>query len=170
MTLSEAVELIKNKHLEKDTAQIWADLGCGNGLFSRALLSLLPESSQMYAVDQQVYPFEESNIHFIQADFVKQTPALPPLNGVLMANSLHFVADKLAFLEKIKLQLLPAGAFLLIEYDMRRGNPWVPYPLNFNAALDLFAQAGFQSMGKVNEKPSLYNRANIYSALFIKLD
>lgn len=170
MKLVEAVSLIQSNHLDIKGAQIWADLGCGNGLFSQALLSLLPEHSQIYAVDQQFYHFEDPNIHFIQADFIKKTPQLPPLNGILMANSLHFVADKLAFLEKIKLQLSPKGAFLLIEYDVQRGNQWVPYPLSYTAALDLFKEAGFQSLGKLNEMPSLYNRANIYSALFIKLD
>lgn len=170
MKLAEAVSLIKNKQLETNEAQIWADLGSGEGLFSRALLSLLPKQSQIYAVDQQLYHFEDPNIHFIQADFIKKTPQLPPLNGILMANSLHFVPDKLAFLEKIKLQLLPKGAFLLIEYDMQRSNQWVPYPLNFAAAVDLFDEAGFQIIGKLNERPSLYNRANIYSALFLKLE
>lgn len=167
MKLAEAVALIKNKQLETNEAQIWADLGSGDGLFSRALLSLLPEQSQIYAVDQQFYHFEKP-IHFIQANFTDELPSIPPLNGVLMANSLHFVADKLAFLEKIKVQLLPGGAFLLVEYDTQQGNPWVPYPLNYAAALDLFDEVGFQSMGKLNERPSLYNRANIYAALFSK--
>lgn len=169
MRLAEAVSLIKNKQLETNEAQIWADLGSGEGLFSRALLSLLPEQSQIYAVDQQFYHFEKP-IHFIQANFIQERPNIPLLNGILMANSLHFVADKGAFLEKIKAQLLPGGAFLLVEYDTQRGNPWVPYPLNFAAAVDLFDEAGFQSIGKLNERPSLYNRANIYSALFLKLE
>lgn len=167
MTLDEASHLIAGSHFAGATQQTWADLGCGSGLFSRALLGLLPRGSTVYALDQQVYSITDPGIHFIQADFVHQNLDLPSLDGILMANSLHFVADKMALLQRLKGNLMPQAAFLLIEYDTQRGNPWVPYPLSFAAAQHLFNQAGFQSLGKTGEKPSLYGRAKIYAALFI---
>lgn len=166
MTLSEASTLINNEHLKSQTPQIWADLGCGDGLFSRALLSLLPAQSSIYAIDQHPFSFTEPNIHFLKLDFVHQPLELPQLDGILMANSLHFVPNKLLLLEKIKTQLRPNGIFVLVEYDTEVANPWVLYPLSFAAATKLFAQSGFAALGKSNERQSLYQRAKIYAALF----
>lgn len=149
--------------------QHWADLGCGTGLFTRALFQLLPARSEVYALDRDQFRFAEAGIHFIQQDFVRNPPVFPvQLHGVLMANSLHFVADKMDFLTRLKEQLLPAAAFLLVEYDSNQANPWVPYPLPKQAAVELFTSLGFDFQGHLHEQASLYNRANIYSASFLK--
>lgn len=36
MTLEEAVTLIKNNNINSGTKSVWADLGCGSGLFTYA--------------------------------------------------------------------------------------------------------------------------------------
>ncbi len=62
----------------------WADLGCGSGLFTLALASLLPAASTVYAIDRypairsQLTPNQVS-IQPKKADFVKQNlPTLRP--------------------------------------------------------------------------------------------
>ena len=83
-----------------------------------------------------------------------------------MANALHYIKDQLTFLTRIKKHLRLNGLFLLIEYDMQTPNTWVPYPIGFSSAKDLFKRAGFGEVYKISERQSSFNRARIYSVLF----
>ena len=57
---------------------------------------------------------------------------LPPLDGLVAANSLHFVARErqVDVVRQLATHLRPGGAFLVVEYDADRGNPWVPHPFS----------------------------------------
>lgn len=163
MTLPDAQQLISSPSLSTEPHQQWADLGCGDGLFSKALLSLLPTGSIVHAIDQTPQTFLETHIKFQKLNFEKEDLELPLLNGILMANSLHFIKDKQTLLERLKNNLLPTGSFILIEYDLLVANRWVPYPLNYMAAIKLFKAAGFDSIEKIGERKSLFNNSTIYS-------
>jgi hypothetical protein len=52
-----------------------------------------------------------------------------------------------------------------VEYDMEAANHWVPYPINFSSLKKLFHDVGFSFVEKINERPSVFNRANLYSAI-----
>ncbi len=171
MELLQAIELIKAGSIQSDQATAWADLGCGKGLFTLALMHLLHPGSRIYAVDKNQHDLNHlkavgnSAIQKINADFIQDELDLYPLDGLLMANSLHFVKDKVSFLHKIRKWLKPEGMFLILEYDMDVANPWVPYPISFTALSYLFKQHGYSHIEKLAERPSIYNRAAIYSAL-----
>lgn len=149
--------------------QKWADLGCGSGLFSKALLSKLHDESTLCAIDKQPVVFSDPRINFLTMDFEKEELPLPLLDGIMMANSFHYVKSKLRLLQKLKKHLLPDGAFLLVEYDTEIPNRWVPYPISFSSAKSLFAQAGFDSTEKINERQSVYNSSKMYAALIYNL-
>src|SRR5690348_818784 len=80
-------------------SQHWADLGCGSGLFTQALAGLLPAGSRVHGIDtnpslpQQTMPNGTSIIP-LAADFIKDQLPLSALDGILMANSFHYVKDK----------------------------------------------------------------------------
>jgi ubiquinone/menaquinone biosynthesis C-methylase UbiE len=171
MELKNAIELIKPAEIYSARESKWADLGCGDGLFTTALASLLSDGSVIYAVDtnrralSKVKPVAGISVEKIEADFIHDPLPLPQLDGILMANSLHFVKDKSAFIQKAQRWLNEKSRMLLIEYDMDKSNPWVPYPISFHSTETLFKSLGYKTIKKLAEQPSLYNRANIYSAL-----
>ena len=173
MQLKEAITLIQND-LDFSERKIWADLGCGSGLFTKALASLLVPGSTIYAVDENktalraVPDHPAITINRINKDFVHDQLPFNHIDAVLMANSLHYVADKNLFLEKIESHMNPSRVFIIVEYNTDTPNRWVPFPLSFPALKKLFEQAGYHSIKQLHTHPSIYNRADMYSAIITK--
>jgi SAM-dependent methyltransferase len=175
MDLKHAIALIGNDHLVKDGATTWADLGCGTGLFTQALASFLQPGSRVYAVDTdkevlaKMEPLPKGIVlEKLKADFVGEALPFQELDGILMANALHYVGDQPGFLSRAENWLKPEGCFLLVEYDTGQANPWVPYPLSFARLKGLFADLGWQKVKPLGERPSIFRRSPIYSALVYK--
>lgn len=161
MTKSEAVTLISKGVDGNDLPQHWADLGCGTGLFTAALADLLPAKSAITAIDvnQQYLPPTMGNqvsVQFQKTDFVTTDISVSSLDGILMANALHFVKDKIALVKKLEQYLNKGAQFLVIEYDHSQANKWEPYPIPFTALKKLFAGLGYTYIEKIGERQSIY--------------
>ena len=153
----------------------WADFGAGTGAFTLALSELVGLNAEIYAVDRdrgalnrleqlhRAHFGTSQNIHAVRADFTGAL-SLPPLDGILMANSLHFYRDKEKVLRHIRKFLKWNGALLLVEYNVDSGNPWVPHPLSFEKFQSLAQQAGFSEPELLGKVPSRFLR-EFYSAL-----
>src|SRR2546426_5392157 len=152
----------------------WADLGSGAGAFTLALAELLVERGSIYSVDKDrgaleaqrnrmQRRFPAARVEYRVADFT--TPLeLPALEGIVMANSLHFVRDKFPLLERLRGLMVPGGHFVLVEYDADRGNMWVPYPISVASWRELASRAGFRDTRELHAVPSRF-LGRIYSAL-----
>ena len=153
---------------------VWADLGAGWGAFTLALADLLGPAGVIYAVDRDRNALREgeqalrarfpaTTLYPQVADFTRPLD-LPPLDGIVMANALHFVRDKAPLLAHIAALLRPGGRLILVEYDADRGNPWVPHPLAYPTWAALAARSGFRDTRRLASVPSRFLGA-IYSAL-----
>ncbi|GAB4041115.1 class I SAM-dependent methyltransferase [Spirosoma jeollabukense] len=173
MQLRDAIALIRHDGHYPATPSTWADLGCGTGLFTRALASLLQPGSLMYAIDTNkaslanITDYKDVAIKTVCQDFVRDEWPFDAIDGILMANSLHYVKDKPALIAKIQDCLTERGSILLVEYNTDIANPWVPYPLSYRSLTTLFKQAGFSSVEKLQQMPSRYGSANLY-ATFVR--
>ncbi len=170
MTFREAELFLSSTPVDSSTSSYWADLGCGNGLFTAVLSARLSAGSTVYAVDkfsQSLLPSanKEVNITFHKADFINDALPFSGLQGILMANSLHYVQDKKALLQKLKNCLLPTGVFIIVEYDKAHSNRWVPYPVSFTELTALFHAAGYQNIEKTGERKSVYQSGKMYICL-----
>jgi ubiquinone/menaquinone biosynthesis C-methylase UbiE len=153
----------------------WADLGAGSGAFTLALCELVGPNAMIYAVDKdraRLNELEEAyrarfddtkNLYIVVADFSRPLE-LPLLDGILMANSLHFFKDKEKVLRHVRDLLKPNGILLLVEYNVDSGNPWVPHPLSFESFRALAPRAGFSEPRLLAKRPSSFLR-EFYSAL-----
>ena len=155
----------------------WAELGSGTGAFTLALADLLGPGGTIYSVDRDAdalrrqalalrQRFPNVAIHQLAADFT-QPLELPTVDGLLMANSLHFARDKVAVLPGIIGHLRPGGRFILVEYDTDRGNPWVPYPLSFETWKSVAAAVGLADTRRIATVPSRF-LGSIYAALSVR--
>ena len=107
--------------------------------------------------------FSQAALTPLVADFGRPLE-LPRLDGIVMANSLHFVREKPAVLHQVRDALRPAGRLVLVEYEADHGNPWVPYPLTFRSWATLAAAAGFRDARQLGSVPSRF-LGSIWSAL-----
>lgn len=170
MELATAVQLLGKGVPAGTVPQRWADLGAGNGLFTRALASLLPQGSEIVAVDtnrvalQSIKATSDVTIQKREGDFELLSFG-SSFQGVLMANALHYVRDAGKFLNALQTRLSPGGRLVCVEYDLTEANPWVPFPVSFDTLTQLALLAGFSSVERLAETPSVYQRAPIYSAV-----
>ena len=152
----------------------WADFGSGEGAFTLALADLLGPTGAIHyiararrALEVQARALRErfpaTSVTPVAADFATELE-LPPLDGIVMANSLHFERDKRAVLGLVRGYLRPGGRLILVEYDSDTGNRWVPYPLSFHTWSSLAAEAGFRDTRRLASNPSRF-LGSIYSAL-----
>jgi SAM-dependent methyltransferase len=152
----------------------WADIGSGGGAFTLALADLLGPGGRIVSVDRDAGAlraqaramaerFPTTDLRQLAADFTADL-GLPPLDGLVMANSLHFGRDHRAIAGHVASMLRPGGRFILVEYDADRGNPWVPYPLSFATWRQVAVEAGLSEPRLLHRLPSRFLGA-IYSAL-----
>jgi SAM-dependent methyltransferase len=95
------------------------------------------------------------NLILLKDDF-SLDQSLPQLDGIVMANSLHFFKDKEKILRHVRGYLKPNGALLLVEYNVDVGNMWVPYPISFNVCRVLVKRAGFTQPKLLAKTPSRF--------------
>ncbi|HET7420946.1 MAG TPA: class I SAM-dependent methyltransferase [Candidatus Dormibacteraeota bacterium] len=143
----------------------WADLGAGEGNFTRALGDVLGPDAHVVAVDKDSRALRalagvfETRV----ADFTRPLD-LHDLDGVLMANSLHYVRDKQPVLEAVRRMIKPGGRLIVVEYGADKGNPWVPYPFTYPKWEAMAARAGFKSTRLLKTVPSRW-LGSMYSAV-----
>jgi len=156
---------------------VWADIGAGEGIFSRALLELLGSESRVYAVDR-----DASALAALDAwpDVVRRqvTPVVADvsrpfdlpnagatlLDGMLFANSLHFVRDAGGVLARLATWVKPGGRIVFVEYDRRAASRWVPHPIASATLPALTASAGLSAPTIVATRPSTYG-GDLYVAV-----
>lgn len=153
----------------------WADLGAGTGAFTLALAELLGRGGEVIAVDRDRGALREleaalrpggAEVRTLRADFTKPIE-VPSLDGVVMANSLHFVRDKAPVLALVQRMIKPRGRLLLVEYDADKGNHWVPHPMSFETWRALADASGFSGTRKLTSVPSRF-LGRIFSAESIR--
>jgi 2-polyprenyl-3-methyl-5-hydroxy-6-metoxy-1,4-benzoquinol methylase len=175
MKLEVAIRLIEKGVDQTAGPQQWADFGAGQGLFTKALATRLPPGSSLHAIDKDETALKsidlqqpQITLHKLKTDFVNEEPDPGPLDGILIANALHFVPHTQAFLTYLRKILKPSGRMILIEYDREVGNQWVPFPVSYATLMTLAPQAGFTSVTKLGEEPSVYSAVDIYAAMLLQ--
>ena len=159
------------------TGGVWADLGCGEGIFTYLLTTMLQPGSQIYAVDNSQAALLALRRHLTEfnqmvtvqpqlADFTRPLN-LPPLDGMVMANSLHFVSAKRSVLVELVKLLKPGGAMVVVEYNTNRGNSAVPHPLDETQFLKLMAEIGLGQARIAARAPSTF-LGEMYSGVAVK--
>ena len=106
--------------------------------------------------------YPEVPVRYVQSDFSRPLD-LPLLDGVIMANALHFTREKDPVLKLIRGYLGRDSRMILVEYNVDRGNMWVPYPLSYSRFESLAPQVGLQRPRLLAAHPSSFLR-EIYSA------
>ena len=173
MDHNDHVNLLRPANLKQGGT--YADFGAGSGAFTLALRELIGLDAAIYAVDKDRSSLNQldsahrirfntsRNLIPLNKDF-SQPLELPPLDGIVMANSLHFFKDKERILRHVRGFLKPNGALVIVEYNVDSGNMWVPYPLTFETYRALAPRAGFGEPRLLSKAPSRFLK-EFYSAV-----
>ena len=151
----------------------WADFGAGAGAFTLAIADLLGPGANVIAIDRDARRlreneralrarFPETKASHVAADFTRPL-GLPPLDGIVIANALHFVADQAPVVALLRGYLAPGGRLLIVEYNLDRPNAAVPYPVPYERWAALASDAGIAHTELLARRPSRFLR-EIYSA------
>lgn len=153
----------------------WADIGAGEGAFTLALADLLGPGGRIVAVDRDRHALGRNEqavrarfpgvaLETLVADLTGPL-RLPALDGIVAANSLHFVGRdrQVAVIAALAAHLVPGARFVVVEYDADRGNPWVPHPFSYASWERIAAAAGLVDTRRMGRVPSRFLDA-IYSA------
>lgn len=154
----------------------WADIGAGTGAFTLALADLLGDDARIVAVDRDAAALTQ-NARAVAERFPKATLKtlvgdlqepldLPTLDGLLAANSLHFVVRErqASVVAALARHLRPGAPFIVVEYDADRGNPWVPHPFSIGRWRELASEAGLVDTFEIGRVPSRF-LGSIYAAV-----
>ena len=152
----------------------WLELGAGEGAFTLALADILGPGGDIVAIDrdagalgrletEMTRRFPDVRLRAGVGDF-RETLPRGPFDGVLAANSLHFVVNPVAVVTLAGANLQPGGRFIVVEYDADRGNPRVPHPFSFETWRSIAAEAGLTDPRLIGRVPSRFLRA-IYAAV-----
>jgi ubiquinone/menaquinone biosynthesis C-methylase UbiE len=152
----------------------WLELGAGRGAFTLALADLLGVGAEIVAVDRDAgdladlaatmgRQFPTAHLATVAADFSKALPVEPGFDGLLAANSLHFVRDPGTVIGGVRPLLRPGARIVVVEYDSDSGNPWVPFPFSFGSWQAIASGLGLLDTQLVGRVPSRFLGA-IYAA------
>jgi ubiquinone/menaquinone biosynthesis C-methylase UbiE len=145
---------------------IWADFGSGRGAFTLALAELIGPEGLIYSVDKSHSAldqqqrdlhsrFPEVDVHSLKEDFTRPLD-LPPLDGLVVANALHFLRNKDKTVALLRDYLQPGGRFLVVEYNTDRGNHWVPHPFSYLTWQTIARRNGLQQTQLLATAPSSF--------------
>jgi trans-aconitate methyltransferase len=150
----------------------WADLGAGEGTFTRALVELLGPTCKVYAVDREVHVAASANVIPVRADFTRplDLPALgnAMLDGILLVNALHFVRDADGVLAQLVTRVKAGGWVVFVEYDRRAASRWVPYPIAPSRLPALAESAGLSPFEVTGRRASAFG-GDLYIAIAAKV-
>lgn len=91
---------------------------------------------------------------------------LPPLDGVLLANALHYVpySEQARVVRQVASLLEPGAPLVIVEYDRRHANRWVPYPVSPTALATLARNAELGEPAVLGTRPSAFG-GTLYSTV-----
>lgn len=175
MDHADHVALLRPALTSGGTGGTWADIGAGDGAFTLALADLLGPGGRIVAVDRDARALRENEravrVRFPAVELTTLTADLagpldlPELEGLIAANSLHYVSRdrQVAVIHGLAAHLRPGGRFVVVEYDVDRGNPWVPHPFSYASWERLAEAAGLTGTRQIGRVPSRFLDA-IYAA------
>ncbi len=103
-------------------------------------------------------------LDLIPGDFTHHL-SIPVLDGLLIANALHWARDHAEVLALLTAYLKPGGRLLLIEYDTPQPRSYIPFPVTYDRFTTLAQSTGLVDVREVSRRASLRTGVGMYAAV-----
>jgi ubiquinone/menaquinone biosynthesis C-methylase UbiE len=144
---------------------LWADFGAGVGSFTRALRELVGPEAVIYAIDRDRHALRGQRDAIPVAGDFTQPLDLPSLDGILMANALHWVNDQARVMAQLVGYLHPGGRLILVEYDVTGPRSYIPHPVPYARFEALAQAAGLRDVRRIGERVSPSSGVTMYAGV-----
>jgi len=117
----------------------WVIYGIAKPEFAQAFASKLGPDGHLHVVDKSSAKLAKINIEaenmaeisLHHKDF-SAAKLFDGLDGIFLAYSMHSIQNPIKFLGQAMLSTKANGKLLILDFDTRRANPWIKYPLGFS--------------------------------------
>jgi ubiquinone/menaquinone biosynthesis C-methylase UbiE len=152
----------------------WADFGSGRGAFTLALAECIGPEGRLLSIDRNGSALEQLKrlvnsrhpnvrVDTLNADFTRPMD-LEAIDGLVIANALHFLQEKDKTVRLLSGYLKPGGRFIVVEYNTDKGNHWVPYPFSYPSWQNVAQRNGLLGTKLLATAPSRF-LGEFYSAV-----
>lgn len=144
---------------------MWQLLGAGSRIYA------VDRNPRALAVLQRWADADGADVVTIRGDFTDPAAwseiAERTLDGILLANSLHFVSAADRVLRRLVDLIRPGGRVVLVEYERRAPSRWVPFPVSPERFSELARYAGLAMPDVVATRPSVFG-GTLYAAVAVR--
>ena len=149
----------------------WVEFGAGFGTYILALHTFLEngwivalelEQKRVNFLEELVKTQGLSDVFIIRGDFYDAPLQTNSMDGILLANVLHFSSDLRDVLMEACRVLRANGVMIIVEYVVSSPLPWVPYPLPKQKLVRFLNENAFQDIHLLAEDHRTYSITAVY--------
>ncbi len=138
------------------------------------MANILADSGHIHVVDKskkklaafKTMPKDLAKISLHNKDFLA-AKLFDDLDGIFLPYSLHSVPNPIKFLGQAMLSIKANGKILILDYNSRRGNPWIKYPVDIKRLKYLAKQVDLPEPKIIQKSKSRFGRKSYLAEITI---
>ena len=160
--------------LKIPSKQEWAIYGNTSPEIVYALATKLSPNGHVHLVDKsknklaalKIDPKTMAEVSLLHKDFTV-AKLFDDLDGIVFPYSLHSVKNPLKVLAQTMLSTKPNGKIIVLDFETRRANPWIKYPIGYKRLAFLAKKLDLPEPKILSKNKSRFGRKSYLAEIII---